>query len=342
MRGDWPDLATLELLVAVADHGSVGAAARSLDMAQPNASRALRALEAHLRLVLLRRGPHGSVLTPDGERIVTWARATLGQAGTLLEGAELLRRERTPRLVVAATPTIAEQLAPMWVSEFRTLVRSRGPQWFRRGDPDGPGSMAAPASPRTPADVEVTLQVGSADEVARMVARGEAAVGFAEEPSHAAGVAFEAFTHDRLAVHAPGAHPWARRSAPVRPQDLARTPLVLARGGIGSRPALVRHLGLDLASPRAERTTDAGVLAAISATGSPGVVSTLVAAPEVHAGRLVPVVVAGFPLVRPLAIVWPKGGQPAGLAGEVVAVARAHARRHTSSGDGRGEHEVGG
>ena len=41
----WPDLAAIEALVAVADHGSLAAAARATGMAQPNVSRSIARLE---------------------------------------------------------------------------------------------------------------------------------------------------------------------------------------------------------------------------------------------------------------------------------------------------------
>jgi len=44
MQG-WPDLAAVEALVAVADHGSLAAAARATGMAQPNVSRSIARLE---------------------------------------------------------------------------------------------------------------------------------------------------------------------------------------------------------------------------------------------------------------------------------------------------------
>ena len=46
----WPDLATLELLVALADEGSLSPAARRCGVAQPNASRSIARLERGLGL----------------------------------------------------------------------------------------------------------------------------------------------------------------------------------------------------------------------------------------------------------------------------------------------------
>ncbi|WP_280343655.1 helix-turn-helix domain-containing protein, partial [Nocardia abscessus] len=55
-----PDLAVLDLLVSVAELGSLGAAARRHGISQPAASMRISALERRLRLRLLDRGPTGS------------------------------------------------------------------------------------------------------------------------------------------------------------------------------------------------------------------------------------------------------------------------------------------
>jgi hypothetical protein len=64
--GRLPAVDDLALLVAVAEAGGVGAGARVMGMAQPNASRALRRLERRFGVRLLRRGARGSSLTSEG------------------------------------------------------------------------------------------------------------------------------------------------------------------------------------------------------------------------------------------------------------------------------------
>ena len=51
MSTPWPDLATLELLVATGRTGSLSAAARELGLAQPNASRSISRLERRLGML---------------------------------------------------------------------------------------------------------------------------------------------------------------------------------------------------------------------------------------------------------------------------------------------------
>ena len=113
------DLSVLQLLVSVAEQGSLGAAARSAGMAQPNASRSLARLERRLGLVLLQRSPSGSTLTTEGSLVVQWARDVLDAAERLRAGASALVGERTSQLTVAASMTVAEHLVPTWLAAYQ-------------------------------------------------------------------------------------------------------------------------------------------------------------------------------------------------------------------------------
>lgn len=77
----------MQLLVYVAEKGSLGGAARAVGMAQPNASRSITRLERQLGLTLIPRSPAGSTLTTEGKVVVSWAREVLTSAEHLLVGA---------------------------------------------------------------------------------------------------------------------------------------------------------------------------------------------------------------------------------------------------------------
>jgi DNA-binding transcriptional LysR family regulator len=74
------DLRVLRYFVAVAEERHVRRAAERLHMSQPPLSRALRALEADLGVVLLHRTPREVTLTAAGEALHAEARALLEQA----------------------------------------------------------------------------------------------------------------------------------------------------------------------------------------------------------------------------------------------------------------------
>lgn len=78
------ELDDVAALVAVADTGSVSAAARRLGLTQPALSRRLRELERRLGVALLERGPDGARLTPAGQRLVQGGRELLAQSAQLV------------------------------------------------------------------------------------------------------------------------------------------------------------------------------------------------------------------------------------------------------------------
>ena len=146
-----PDLAALELFVAVARHGSIGAAARHAGISQQAASARLRAMEAQVGAVLLDRDPRGSRLTPAGALLVDWAAPLLALASELDTGIASLRRARDAQLRVASSLTVAEHLLPAWLVALR-------------GEYEQAGRAAA----------EITLVAANSEAVAALVGGAQA------------------------------------------------------------------------------------------------------------------------------------------------------------------------
>ena len=67
------DLTSIDLLLSVAELGSIGRAGRAHGMSQPAASARIRALERRVGAPLLTRGARGTVLTDLGELVASWA-----------------------------------------------------------------------------------------------------------------------------------------------------------------------------------------------------------------------------------------------------------------------------
>src|SRR5690242_21803214 len=106
------DLTRLRVLVAVADEGSVTAAADALHYAQPSVSHHLAKLEAETGVALVRRVGRGIQLTEAGRLLADRSREILGQV-------EAVRRElgdhaelRTGRVRLAAFPSALATLVP--------------------------------------------------------------------------------------------------------------------------------------------------------------------------------------------------------------------------------------
>jgi DNA-binding transcriptional LysR family regulator len=84
------ELRTFRYFVAVADAGSVNAAAQSLHLTQPSLARQLHRLERRLALPLLELRGGRTVLTGTGHQFLPYARALLATADATLVVAGLL------------------------------------------------------------------------------------------------------------------------------------------------------------------------------------------------------------------------------------------------------------
>ncbi|MFK0142194.1 LysR family transcriptional regulator [Streptomyces murinus] len=289
-----PDLAALELLLAVARLGSLGAAAREVGITQPAASSRVRSMERQLGVALVDRSPRGSRLTDAGVLVTDWARRVVEAAAAFDAGARALRDRRDSRLRVAASMTIAEYLLPGWL----LALHAERP------------------------DTAVSLLAGNSARVAELLLSGEADLGFVEGLSWPAGLDAVVIGHDRLIVVTAPGHPWARRRRPLSPQELGETPLILRERGSGTRQVLDAALG-GLARPLIELSSTTAVKASAVSGAGPSVLSELAVREELALRRLVAVPVEGVSLRRDLRAVWPKGHRPTGPARDLLALTRA-------------------
>jgi DNA-binding transcriptional LysR family regulator len=107
------ELRVLRYFLAVADHGSVTAAAHRVRVAQPAVSRQLRALEAELGVELFVRDGRALRLGPAGRRLLPIARDLIARADSAQATMTALAHGLNVSLVVAAhATTIADVIAP--------------------------------------------------------------------------------------------------------------------------------------------------------------------------------------------------------------------------------------
>jgi DNA-binding transcriptional LysR family regulator len=115
------DVTRLRVLVAVARHGSVTAAARSLNYAQPSVSHHLARLEAETGTQLTQRSGRGVRLTEAGRLLAERAEEILGR----LEAAETELAaqvgQRAQRVRLAAFPSALATLIPAAAARLRAL-----------------------------------------------------------------------------------------------------------------------------------------------------------------------------------------------------------------------------
>ncbi|MER6290094.1 LysR family transcriptional regulator [Streptomyces sviceus] len=289
-----PDLGALELLLAVARLGSLGAAARELGITQPAASSRIRSMERQLGVALVDRSPRGSRLTDAGALVTDWARRIVEAAEAFDAGAQALRVRRDSRLRVVASMTIAEYLLPGWLLALRA------------GRPD----------------TAVSLHAGNSATVAERLLSDEADLGFVEGLTVPSGLDSVVIAHDHLIVVTAPGHVWARRRRPLEAAELAATPLILREKGSGTRQVLDAALG-GLARPLIELSSTTAVKAAAVSGAGPAVLSELAVGEELALRRLVRVPVAGVSLARDLRAVWPTGHRPVGPARDLLSLTRS-------------------
>src|SRR5690606_5682295 len=122
----------LQMFMVLAREQHFGRAAEALGITQPSLSSSLRTLEEHLGVLLVRRGSRFHGLTPEGERVLEWARRIVGDMRTMQAELRATRSGVSGRLrlgvIPTAMPRIAELTAPFLArhpaAEITILSRS--------------------------------------------------------------------------------------------------------------------------------------------------------------------------------------------------------------------------
>jgi len=262
-------------LVALADTGSVRAAARQLVVTESAVSAAVTALARELGVGLVSRSGRGVVLTDEGLIYSRYARRILGlteQARSAVHGA---RDPARGQLRLAAVTTAGEHVLPRAVAGF--LARY--------------------------ADARVGLHVDRSDRIWRLLEDHEVDLVIAGRPPGHLGVTVGAVRPNRLIV--------VGTPAMARDFDLRRTPWLQREEGSGTRVAAEGFLhARDADPPRLVLGSNGAVIAGALAGLGVTLVSEDAVGGPLAAGELRPLRLTGMPLHRPWhAAYWP--GLPA-------------------------------
>jgi DNA-binding transcriptional LysR family regulator len=103
----------LEYLLALAREEHFGRAADSCGVTQPTLSAGLKQLEESLGVLLVNRGSRFQSLTPEGERVLEWARRIVGDTRAMRQEVNALRHGLTGRLRIAAIPSALATVAAL-------------------------------------------------------------------------------------------------------------------------------------------------------------------------------------------------------------------------------------
>ncbi|MFV2178905.1 LysR family transcriptional regulator [Actinomadura sp. LOL_016] len=256
--------ARLRTFVALADTGSVRAAARRLYVTESAVSAAVAALTRDLGVPLVRRVGRGIRLTPAGTVYAGYARQVLG---LLEEGRAAARGAADPGrgpLRLAAVTTAADQVLPELLASFR----ARWPE------------------------VELTLEVGPRRQVWSSLAAHEADLVLAgRPPADVAATVLARRPNELVVVAAPDV---------AAGFALDRTPWVMREPGSGTRAAADAYLAeRDASPPRLVLGSNGAVIAGAAAGLGAALVSRDAVGAELAARRLVVVHAPDMPLERP-------------------------------------------
>jgi DNA-binding transcriptional LysR family regulator len=103
----------LDYLLALAREKHFGRAAEACGVTQPTLSAGIKQLEEQMRVLLVNRGSRFQGFTPEGERVLEWARRIVGDTRSMHEEINALRRGLSGRLRIAAIPTALAMVAAL-------------------------------------------------------------------------------------------------------------------------------------------------------------------------------------------------------------------------------------
>lgn len=287
-----PDLVTLDLLLSVEEHGSIGHAASAHGLSQPSASARLTHLERRIGFPVLVRDTQGSRLTPAGLRLAALARDVVDTTTRMTEEICSLRTATGQRLKLAASFTVAEFLLPRWLVDLR----------------------------QHNSNLEITAEVANSMAVCHRLRAGAIELGFVEMPEIPSDLSsVRVGTDDVVLAAAPSI---AAQLCSRTPEEIMSLPLLVRERGSGTRDTFLNALeGATGRSPLLPHGTVLGstatILSLAKSGGGVAVVGRSTVTTELASRALVTLETPALNLTRDLSAVW-LGADPSGPARELI------------------------
>ena len=108
----------LEFILALAREQHFGRAAEACRVSQPTLSAGIKYLEDTFGVLLVQRGSRFQGFTPEGERVLDWARRIVGDSRAMRQDIDALKRGLAGHLRIAAIPT-ALAMSAMLTTPYR-------------------------------------------------------------------------------------------------------------------------------------------------------------------------------------------------------------------------------
>ncbi len=114
-----PNSHSMMAFLAVAEEGSINAAAEKLHVSQPALTRTIRELEEQVGTQLFDRNPKGVTLTPFGQLLVGHARRLRSELEALARNARSYRANRRGHLAIGAVPVHPVSLVAKAIADIQ-------------------------------------------------------------------------------------------------------------------------------------------------------------------------------------------------------------------------------
>jgi DNA-binding transcriptional LysR family regulator len=112
----------LQFLIALSQAKHFGQAAEASGVSQPTLSGAIKQLEEQLGVLLVQRGSRFQGFTPEGERVLDWARRIVGDSRAMKQEVDALKRGLAGHIRMAVIPTALGMVAAL-TTPFRNKHR---------------------------------------------------------------------------------------------------------------------------------------------------------------------------------------------------------------------------
>jgi DNA-binding transcriptional LysR family regulator len=263
--------AQLQTLVAIADAGSLVAAADALNMTPAALTARVKGLEEAVGVTLFARTPNGLKLNSAGEAAIVHVETIERAVREMLEAMEDLRLGRGGRLSVAVVST-AKYFAPRLIAAF------------------------VAEHPK----LELKFLIGNRDVTLGLLRTHDADVALAGRPPADLAVEKAPLGPHPYVIIAPPGHKLAGRPG-LKRAALAGEPFLFREAGSGTRSLFDYFLGDTLirqAQPGIELGSNETIKQAVMAGLGVALISAHTIAAELADGRLVTLDVEGLPIVR--------------------------------------------
>lgn len=272
------NLHQLRIFYVTAEHMSFTAAAERLYMTQPAVSMQVKALEKQLGVKLFERVSNQLALTEIGRALFQSAAAVLHAEDVALQVLEEMKGTSKGRLTLGTNTTGGMYVLP-------PILRA-----FKENHPA----------------FHIVLQIDATDRIADRIAQNIVDIGFVGGPLQDGRFSTETIFQDELVPIVSPSHPLAHASGSL--EDLAQQPFIVPEMGSRTRRIIERtfkEAGYDIQVAMQMPGTEA-VKKAVEANLGVAVVSRYAVLREARLGALCIPQVEGFPLWRPLEMVYRK------------------------------------